>query len=250
MYEIVEYRDRRWVSLGRPGPIGRRRRQIACSLDHVFGEGGWCFAWIVGGDMVDQLAALQLYEDAYVAHFEAQPEVLSWLVTTASDVWDVDPVLDVESGEDWGRQQSDAIHLQDIAIRRAVRVLTNRGFQGDRLVRVRSRRSEGSCLSPFVVPFHRPDLIRKHPATNGSWSAGSIEDFYQSNRRLLVEAERFWEVRDDTTPWYPPRRDTICPCGSGLTYGKCCRKLRRKSFSAAKALRRQLADAGKPKSHS
>ena len=48
--------------------------------------------------------ALQLYVEAYVAHLGASPDVLDWLVKTASDVYDISPT-DVDSGTDFTIQR-------------------------------------------------------------------------------------------------------------------------------------------------
>lgn len=170
-----------WRTVGRAGYVGSRRGAAMAQRDAEFGVGGWRIAYAWEGAVIPREAALAIYTEAYVAHFRAHPEVLAWLVATASDVYDIEP-RDVESGEDFHVQKAQATHLQDIAIRIAVRRLGER-FRGERLVQVRSRRSEGARLNPGVVPFHAPEHIVA-PPLSGWWGPGTIEDFWQSNKVL------------------------------------------------------------------
>jgi len=126
---------------------------------------------------------LQLYEDAYLAHFEATPEVLWWLLRTAFDVFD-NSESNVLSGLDYRIQEAPTTHLQDIAVRRCVMRLGAR-FAGDHLVEIRARDSEGFALNPGQVPFHRPDLIVE-PQPRSWWLADSVEAFWQANKVFQV----------------------------------------------------------------
>ena len=77
--------------------------------------------------------------------------------------------------------------MQDIAIRRTVLRL-GRKFEGDHLVQIRGRDSEGAKYNPGFVPFHLLDMIVK-PSLTGWWQENSIEDFYQSNKVLQVRKD-------------------------------------------------------------
>jgi nicotinate-nucleotide adenylyltransferase len=74
--------------------------------------------------------------------------------------------------------------LQDIAVRIALKSL-KRKFEGDRLIQIRGNRSEGSFLSPGVVPFHKPEAIEQ-PELQGWWGPGTVESFWQSNKVLQI----------------------------------------------------------------
>ena len=143
--------------------------------------------WVWGDGHIDRDDALGHYEDAYVHYLDRNPDRLEWLVSNASDVYDISP-RDVRSGLDYGIQQEKATHLQDVAIRRAVKRL-GREFAGDRLIQVRHLRGEGGTFNPGVVPFHMPEMIVK-PHLSGWWKEDSIEDFYQSNKILQIRDRR------------------------------------------------------------
>jgi hypothetical protein len=102
----------------------------------------------------------------------------------ASEVYDHE-LRDIESGLDYLVQKGSATHIQDIAIRN---VAFKRGykFRGKEPVQIHSKKSfYGSELTPGVVPFHEPELIKK-PHVVGWWKKDSVEDFYQSNKTLQV----------------------------------------------------------------
>ena len=109
----------------------------------------------------------------------------------------------MESGFDYSKQECDATHLQDISIRRVLTrlALEEQGitpdpenlptipiFEGDHLVQIRGRRSEGYRFNPGVVPFHDGSLIRQCEM-KGWWRPDSVEDWYQKNKVLLVNPD-------------------------------------------------------------
>ena len=178
-----------WILLyHKAGYFGKKRDERVEGLNARFGEGNWTLAWDVERRIVGQRDAIQLYEDAYVAHLEKNKSVLDWLVSTASDVYDTAP-SNVRSGLDYSIQEGQANHLQDIAIRRAVQRL-GKTFGGDHFVEVRGRKSEGRALGPGIVPFHRQEIILpRSPHHSRWWQDGSVEAFYQQNKVLCVAPE-------------------------------------------------------------
>jgi len=174
----------RWISLCRPSYSGRRKLKRDIDRDSVFGQDLWRRAFIWGDRVIKYEDALQLYEDAYLSFLQSHPDVLQWLVKTASDVYDTSE-SNVLSGTDYGVQETAGTHLQDIAIRKCL-VRLGKNFRGDHLVQVRGKNSEGYILNPGNIRFHIPDRILK-PEARGWWSAGSIESFWQSNKVLQVK---------------------------------------------------------------
>ncbi|MCM8794989.1 MAG: hypothetical protein NC819_04215 [Candidatus Omnitrophica bacterium] len=167
----------------RPGQFSWRKGQILKRLNDWFGADGWRIVYRFADQTLEPAEAIALYEQAYVDYFTAHPAELDELVTRARDVYDTAP-SNVASGLDYGVQETEAAHIHDIAIRRAVQRL-GRTFQGSELLEVRGPTSPGHKWSPGVVPFHRPDLILQ-PAVPGWWQPGSIEDFYQSNKMIVL----------------------------------------------------------------
>lgn len=175
-----------WQIVGRPGYVGRQRQKRANKLDASFGAGRWRIEYFWKDEIISREEALNLYDEAYYRFLAARPDILDWLCATASDVYDTSP-SNVNSGLDYLVQDEGATHLQDIAVRRAVKRLGRR-FEGDHLVEIRGRNSEGYALNPGGVPFHEPELILQPRSIPGPWvEAGSVEDFWQSNKVLTVD---------------------------------------------------------------
>ncbi len=173
-----------WKVGPRPGYFGKKRDSKHEEFDRTYGAGNWKLAHIWAGKPIDWLVACAIYEDAYYEFFKSDPGVLDDLINRASDVYD-NNVSNVASGLDYTIQENDSTHLQDIAIRRSV-IRLGKTFSGDHLVEIRSKNSEGGHLSPGNVPFHMPEHIER-PLLEGWWKPHSIEDFYQSNKHLLLK---------------------------------------------------------------
>ncbi|MDP6545247.1 MAG: adenylyltransferase/cytidyltransferase family protein [Phycisphaerae bacterium] len=178
-----------WQQIGRPGYVGKNAAARQEELTRRYGPGNWRIVYEWQNSIITRDEALQLYVDAYIAHFAARRDVLDWLVETASDVYDISPA-DVDSGTDFSIQNESATHLQDIAVRIAVKHF-DRDFEGKDLLQIRGKKSAGSCLSPGVVSFHKPgDIVT--PEVRGWWRNGTIESFWQSNKYLQA---RRWNSR-------------------------------------------------------
>jgi len=110
-------------------------------------------------------------------------------INEAKNVYDIEE-KDIESGFDYSKQQGNATHLQDIAIRR---VVMRRGwkFKGKKLIQIRlgkevKNKDWANELDPGRLQFHLPELIKK-PNLKGWWDKDSVEDFYQSNKILQIK---------------------------------------------------------------
>jgi len=175
--------------LNEVGQIGSRRKKLERDLDEKFGEAAWQLAHYVCGRVVSTETVCLLYEDAYYEFFRANPSELEWLVDHASDVYDRG-VSDTASGVDYTKQMSDYFHIQDIAIRRVLQRL-GRSFKGQSPLKVHSSDKESGKLSPGRIPFHQMPLINEFSDVKGWWDRGSVEDFYQKSKLLLVDPEKF-----------------------------------------------------------
>lgn len=178
--------DTGWLSVGRPGYAGLSGKDKAEKRDKLFGPENWRVVHLYKGRALLRPQALQLYEESYYKFFLANPEVLDWLCATASEVYDIEP-SNIDAGEDYFKQDSSAVHLQDIAVRRCLRRLGRR-FEGGHPVQIRGRDSDGYCLNPGMVPFHDPSEVLEPSLARGKWwKKNSIEDFWQSNKVLQVK---------------------------------------------------------------
>jgi len=183
-----------WRTVERPGYLSKKRDEITASWDKNFGKGNWRLAYEVGELIVPREMGIQLYEDGYYHFLLDNPDVLDWLTSTASDVFDTAPT-NVEAGFNYTQQETPRNHIHDVSIRRAL-LRTGNWFAGDHLVHVRGPETEGERLSPYLIPFHLPDLISqkdiKDYGNKGSWwdemgVPKSVEAFYQRNKVLQVK---------------------------------------------------------------
>jgi hypothetical protein len=175
------------ILLGELSYFGKQKDQKCIDLSNRFGD-HWKIGWYVDGEIETKETALILYEDAYFNFLNNDSKVLDWLVNTASEVYDIS-TEDVKSALDYSIQTSEANHLQDIAIRRCLYRL-NKEFQGDHLVQVRGRKTEGYVLNPGKVPFHIKHYIL-HSKDTKWWNPDSVEAFYQHNKVLAVDEDDF-----------------------------------------------------------
>jgi hypothetical protein len=185
--ELTDEIRQDWLQIeGLVKAAGRRREAIVQRRDELFGEGNWRQGWSYRGEVIGWEQAVQLYEDAYLELIRSKPWLLGWICRAASDVYDND-VSNVDSGLDYALQETQATHLQDIAVRRAV-VRLGRALQGDHLVEIHGHLTEGARLSPGVVPFHEQQEILPC-AKDDWWEPQSVEAFWQHNKLLLVNPE-------------------------------------------------------------
>ena len=177
-----------WISVERPGFLGKKRDELYSSWDNLYGKNNWKIAWQWGDSIIPKDMAIQIYEDAYYEFFKSNHNKLEWLINTASDVYDTAP-SNVKSCLEYNMQETPNTHIHDISIRRALVRLGER-FKGDHLMHVRWKDSEGYEINPGVVPFHRVDIINTEDIKNYTglgmwWFPNTIEDFYQKNKLLL-----------------------------------------------------------------
>ncbi len=165
---------------------GSKKKQIREGYEQRFGEENWSKGHYYDEKILSRDETYSVYEDGYFHFLNDNQDILEWLVTTACEVYDIAP-SNVDSGLDYSVQECKATHLQDISVRRVMKRL-GKEFQGDHLVQIRGHTSEGYILNPGKVPFHKPELIL-HSDRKSWWDKDSIEDFYQSNKALLVNPE-------------------------------------------------------------
>jgi hypothetical protein len=166
----------------RIGYFGFKKKKIITDLNEKYGD-RWKLMWKWGSINIKQDFAIQLYEDAYLKFLEQNTPLLDWVINTAKDVYDLS-ISNIDSGLDYNIQEDKYTHLQDIAVRRAILRLGCE-FKGDKLIQIRGNDSEGYVLNPGQVPFHLPDMIVK-PSLKGWWKEDSVEDFYQSNKIIII----------------------------------------------------------------
>lgn len=189
------------------GQFGRAKKNIFASYDRNYGSGNWCIAWQVGDKYLSFVEICAYYEAAYYQYFKDHPEDLQYLINNASDVWD-NAYKNVDSDCDYSKQGG-STHIQDIAIRRIIKITLKERFKGKELIRISSRSKDfiGQKLSPGKVPFNKPELIAspslKKENPDKWWGLYSVEDFYQTNKVLLVRKSGYLKPKIQLKDYSP-----------------------------------------------
>lgn len=203
---IDDVRDKWIVIFNQLSYSGFNKKRIYQGLNYLFGSKNWLPAHFFDGKIISRYDAYLIYEEAYYQFLKNNPNILEKIVNSASEVYDIAPP-NIASGLDYTKQEYEATHLQDISIRRVLTrlELEKRGmrydpeklpkikiFKGNHLVQIRGHTTEGYRLglNPGKVPFHRPDLIMD-TEQEGWWDDGSVEDWYQKNKVLLINPDNF-----------------------------------------------------------
>lgn len=180
----VDFGISEWQTVGRTGYLGAKRDEKRKECDEKYGKENWRVVWKIKNVYVGESGAYALYEDAYFEFFRKHPDILTRLISEASDVYD-DSLSNVNCGLDYALQETNRTHLQDIAIRRSL-IRLGVWFKGKIPVQIRDKIGVSQLsmtLSPGQVPFHIPEIIEK-PELQGWWGNSSVESFYQSNKLL------------------------------------------------------------------
>lgn len=174
--------------LYRPGFFGRRRDAIVADLNTKYGKDKWTLAWYAEGyDVLEfEDACMAYYEESYIEWFRKNTQELDFICSFGECI-DNAPT-NIYSGCYYTKQEAFSTHIQDIAIRNVLKYF-GRGFCGpdNRILVIRSIDSDGYKYGPGQIPFFAPDLIEQ-PSKRPGWArAGSVEDFWQSNKWVILK---------------------------------------------------------------
>jgi hypothetical protein len=174
----------------RPGYFGRKRDERVAAYNKTYGEGKWQLQWFgfrtadVGVSFHE--ACRYFYEKSYTDYLACHPELLDEVCSYGECIDNA--MTNIESGLDYTKQETPATHIQDIAVRNAIKKL-GRKFNGDKnnILTIRDDKSNGYKFGPGNVPFFNPSVI-EIPSLAPKWAKQwSVEDFWQSNKWLVVE---------------------------------------------------------------
>lgn len=189
-----------WVDLRRPGYFGRNRDHIVAGLDSRYGQGNWRLVWkvqkrtypwrieegpILTYEFTD--ACRLFYEESYFRCLSKMPTQIDYACSFGECIDNA--MTNIQSGLDYTKQESNATHIQDIALRNVLKRI-GRWFEGPagKILIIHSNDSNGYSFGPGNIPFYEGQLITR-PSKCPKWaSLGSVEDFWQSNKWLQVRA--------------------------------------------------------------
>lgn len=190
--------QKKWLQTNNdsPGYVGEKRNGFEEGWDLKYGKGNWRMGWLYGEHILEYEEVCRVYEDGYYEYMKQRPEILDHLCGIACEVYD-DDITNINSGQDYSKKGDIRTHIQDIAIRRCL-MRFGRDFQGKEAVQIRDKDGKDAVsrtLSPGQVPFHRQDLITtpdnlKEMYRNRWWLPGTVEDFYQRNKRIFIDKQQ------------------------------------------------------------
>jgi len=189
-----------WENVRRPGYFGRSRDQKFAALDAEFGQGNWRVRWCISLPAPHRIARLgfdfeyackNFYEMSYLAYLIFNSAELDY-ICSFEEVID-NGISNITSGFDYNKQESNATHIQDIAIRKVLKRLglhfrpsKSAMIDPHKVLVVRGPDTSGGHLNPGQVPFIWPHLIEM-PSMRPDWAKPwSVEDFWQSNKYIQV----------------------------------------------------------------
>ena len=174
----------------RPGYFGRRRDEKIQQLNALYGDGKWELRW-VSSEFPDgflfKTACIMFYEHSYMEWFNLFPEELDFITTNYGECID-NAISNIQSGCDYARQEAFSTHIQDIALRNVI-ADSEMEFKGpkNKILVIRSSDSNGHKYGPGNIPFYDSTLIET-PSIRPRWAnAGSVEDFWQSNKYIFAD---------------------------------------------------------------
>lgn len=176
-----------WEMKDRPGYFGKRRDTIIADLNKFYGKDNWKLQWVIFGKVYTfEEACRAFYEGSYYQYFLNNPKELDRVCSFGECIDNA--MTNIQSGLDYTKQESTSTHIQDIAVRNVLSRL-GRKFEGDpgNILVIRSKDSTGFRYGPGNVPFLYPKEIIQ-PTLVPHWAqAGSVEDFWQSNKYIVVK---------------------------------------------------------------
>ena len=187
----IDLDESQYYAVDRPGYFGDKREDIFKKYDAHYGKDNWKIGWIWNGEVIPFDLVCGLYEISYYEDSKNKEDLWKQLMSGASDVYD-DNESNVNSKYNYLLQETNATHIQDIAIRRVARL---RGFTfcGEKLMQVRGTSNDiGKYFTPNRVPFYMPEAIID--PIKGWWNNGSVEEMYQSAKVVVVTPEVLEEI--------------------------------------------------------
>ena len=181
MYKLVE----------RPGYFGRQRDKKIAAYNKKYGVGNWELKWVIATDKDTLLynfeeACKHFYEYSYYLYLKDRQADLDFICSYKECIDNA--LTNIESGLNYSKQEAFSTHIQDIAVRNVLNRLNLKfSNDSDKILVIRSKDSEGFKFGPGNVPFYDANLITQ-PSLCPFWAnKNSVEDFWQSNKWIVVK---------------------------------------------------------------
>jgi hypothetical protein len=186
-----------WITIGRPGYLGKNKDEQIAKWNSEYGEGNWRLAWqLASGVVLNYEQIFRHYVESYGDYFEHHLDEALYLTSCFSYAYDKDLISKEEAFDPFflynkpGRPNQ----FHNVALNFALEYLHGLEFKGREPIQVCEGKPgtdpntwpAGWRWSPGRIPAVHPELIPKDSLSSW-WQPGSIEDLYQSAKILQIK---------------------------------------------------------------
>lgn len=187
-----------WISVERPGYLGKQKDILIQKWNAEFGEGNWRIIWeFKNGDKMEYLDIFwKVFVASYVKHFYSNLHEAQFLAENYAYAYDKELISKKDAFDPYAlyNKPGKPDQFHNVAVNIAVEWFLGISFKGNNPIQIRegkpttpiSEWPSGWKWSPGRIAYLRPDII-PNPALCGWWQQGSIEEAYQSSKVLQIK---------------------------------------------------------------
>ena len=186
-----------WITVERPGYLGKSKDEKLLSWDREYGVNGWRLVWETAkGEVLDYDGVFQKYIESYALYFLQHPDEASFLTENFSFAYDKELITKEEAFDPHFLFEKPGTPNQfhNVALNIALETVLELPFRGPEPIQVREGKPGtdpstwplGWRWSPGRIPAAHPEEIPESDQT-GWWQPGSIEHLYQTAKVLQIK---------------------------------------------------------------
>jgi hypothetical protein len=189
--------DKSWITVGRPGYLGKNKDAQLAAWDQEFGPGNWRLTWeMANGEVMDYDAVFLQYVESYAQYFFDHPDEAHFLTDNFSYAYDKELITKEEAFDPHFlfEKPGHPNQFHNVALNLALEIELGLPFKGIQPIQVREGKPgtdpgswpAGWRWSPGQIPAVHPEYIPEQTQP-GWWQPGSIEHLYQATKVLQIK---------------------------------------------------------------
>jgi hypothetical protein len=186
-----------WITIGRPGYLGKNKDEKLATWDQEFGPGNWRLTWeMATGEVMDYDAVFLQYVESYAQYFLDHPDEAQFLTNNFSYAYDKELIAKEEAFDPHFlfEKPGSPNQFHHVALNLALEIELDLPFKGLEPIQVREGKPgtdpetwpAGWRWSPGQIPAAHPEYIPEQTQP-GWWQPGSIEHLYQATKVLQIK---------------------------------------------------------------
>ncbi|HOX96307.1 MAG TPA: hypothetical protein PLI45_02910 [Candidatus Woesebacteria bacterium] len=192
MSKEAELQTKTWVTVGRPGFLGKNKDQQIAAWDAEYGKDNWRLVWqMASGEVLDYPGVFAQYIESYADYFRLHMDEALYLTQNFAYAYDKELVTKEEAFDPLFlfEKPGHPNQFHNVALNIALENILNLAFQGENPIQVREGKPDtdpttwpsGWRWSPGRIPASHPENI---PQTEqaGWWQSGTVEHLYQASK--------------------------------------------------------------------